>query len=107
MRRSAVAPNWWPQVRYVLPIIPRRLDVTRVYGAWLSHSAHGALFICDMQMVVDPTAEQVAEMTVLAAEAVTEFGMTPRLRCCRIRISVQVIRRARARCVGHCTVTQD
>ena len=30
-------------------------------------------------MVVDPTAEQVAEMTVLAAEAVSEFGITPKV----------------------------
>ena len=29
-------------------------------------------------MVVDPTAEQIAEMTVLAAEAVREFGITPK-----------------------------
>ena len=29
-------------------------------------------------MVVDPTAEQIAEMTVLAAEAVRQFGITPK-----------------------------
>ena len=29
-------------------------------------------------MVVDPTAEQIAEMTVLAAEAVGEFGIAPK-----------------------------
>lgn len=30
-------------------------------------------------MVVDPTAEQIAEMTMLAAEAVSEFGITPKV----------------------------
>ena len=39
---------------------------------------NGTLFICDTQMVVDPTAEQIAEMTLLAAEAVSEFGITPK-----------------------------
>jgi len=71
--------NWWRQVRYVLPIIPRRPDASRVYGLGCLILAHGPLFICDAQMVVDPTAEQVAEMTVLAAAAVSEFGITPKV----------------------------
>ncbi|HLY90887.1 MAG TPA: NADP-dependent malic enzyme [Acetobacteraceae bacterium] len=70
--------NWWRQVRYVLPIIPRRLGVSRIYGLGCLILPHGTLFICDTQMVVDPTAEQIAEMTVLAAEAVSEFGITPK-----------------------------
>ena len=70
--------NWWRQVRYVLPIIPRRPGVSRIYGLGCLILPHGTLFICDTQMVVDPTAEQIAEMTVLAAEAVSEFGITPK-----------------------------
>ncbi len=70
--------NWWRQVRYVLPIIPRREGVSRIYGLGCLILPHGTLFICDTQMVVDPTAEQIAEMTVLAAEAVSEFGITPK-----------------------------
>jgi malate dehydrogenase (oxaloacetate-decarboxylating)(NADP+) len=70
--------NWWRQVRYVLPIIPRRPDASRVYGLGCLILPHGTLFICDTQMVVDPTAEQIAEMTVLAAEAVREFGIMPK-----------------------------
>ena len=62
----------------MLPIIPRRPGVSRVYGLGCLILPHGALFICDTQMVVDPTAEQIAEMTVLAAEAVREFGITPK-----------------------------
>jgi malate dehydrogenase (oxaloacetate-decarboxylating)(NADP+) len=70
--------NWWRQVRYVLPIIPRRPGASRVYGLSCLILRHGTLFICDTQMVVDPTAEQIAEMTVLAAEAVAKFGITPK-----------------------------
>ena len=70
--------NWWRQVQYVLPIIPRRSGVSRVYGLSCLILQQGTLFICDTQMVVDPTAEQVAEMTVLAAEAVAKFGITPK-----------------------------
>ncbi|MEJ0016216.1 MAG: NADP-dependent malic enzyme [Acetobacteraceae bacterium] len=71
--------NWWRQVRYVLPIIPRRPGVSRVYGLGCLILQHGVLFICDTQMVVDPTAEQIAEMTLLAADAVAEFGMAPKV----------------------------
>jgi malate dehydrogenase (oxaloacetate-decarboxylating)(NADP+) len=71
--------NWWRQVQYVLPIIPRRPGVTRVYGLGCLILPQGTMFICDTQMVVDPTAEQIAEMTMLAAEAVSEFGITPKV----------------------------
>jgi len=37
------------------------------------------LFICDTHMVVDPTAEQITEMTLLAAEMVEDFGLTPKV----------------------------
>ena len=70
--------NWWRQVQYVLPIIPRRPGVSRVYGLGCLILPQGTLFICDTQMVVDPTSEQIAEMTMLAAEAVSEFGITPK-----------------------------
>jgi malate dehydrogenase (oxaloacetate-decarboxylating)(NADP+) len=36
------------------------------------------LFICDTYMVLDPTEEQIVEMTVLAAEAVRGFGIAPK-----------------------------
>ena len=35
------------------------------------------LFICDTYVNSDPTAEQIAEMTVLAAEEIRRFGITP------------------------------
>jgi malate dehydrogenase (oxaloacetate-decarboxylating)(NADP+) len=37
------------------------------------------VFICDTHMNLDPTAEQVAAMTLLAAEEVRRFGMTPKV----------------------------
>jgi malate dehydrogenase (oxaloacetate-decarboxylating)(NADP+) len=35
------------------------------------------LFICDTHVNIDPSAEQIAEITSLAAEAVRRFGITP------------------------------
>ncbi|HJS85970.1 MAG TPA: NADP-dependent malic enzyme [Acetobacteraceae bacterium] len=71
--------NWWRQIQYVLPIIPRRPDASRVYGLECLILQTGTFFLCDTQMVVDPTPEQIAEMTVLAAEAVAGFGITPKV----------------------------
>ncbi|MEM6901891.1 MAG: phosphate acyltransferase, partial [Pseudomonadota bacterium] len=42
-------------------------------------TASGTFFICDTQINEDPTAEQVAEMTIEAAEAVRQFGVTPKV----------------------------
>jgi malate dehydrogenase (oxaloacetate-decarboxylating)(NADP+) len=69
---------WWRQIQYILPIIPRRPDVSRVYGLSCVVLPNGTLFLCDTHMVLDPTAAQIAEMTLLAADAVRGFGITPK-----------------------------
>ncbi len=62
--------DWWRQIQYILPIIPRRPAASRVYALSALILPTGTLFLCDTHMVVDPTAEQITEMTLLAAEAV-------------------------------------
>ena len=37
------------------------------------------VFVCDTQVNYDPTAEQVAGMTILAAEEIRRFGLTPKV----------------------------
>ncbi len=69
---------WWQQVRYVLPVIPARKAANRVYALTALIQGNGALFFCDTHMVVDPSPEQICEMTLLAADAVREFGLVPR-----------------------------
>ena len=50
----------------------------RVYALSCLILPTGALFFCDTHLLVDPTAEQIAEMTLLAAAAVRGFGITPK-----------------------------
>ena len=69
---------WWRQIQYILPIIPRRPDVNRIFALSCLIIPSGVLFICDTFMVTDPTAEQITEMTLLAAEAVRGFGLSPK-----------------------------
>jgi len=71
--------DWWRQLRQVLPIIPRRPNVARNYAMSCLILPAASLFICDTHMVVDPTAEQITEMTLLAAEAVGQFGIAPKV----------------------------
>ncbi|OHT21749.1 NADP-dependent malic enzyme [Edaphosphingomonas haloaromaticamans] len=66
--------DWWQQMGWVLPIIPRQPGVSRAYAITGLILKNGTLFFCDTHMNVDPTAEQVAEMTRLAADAVRRFG---------------------------------
>ncbi|WP_404480570.1 NADP-dependent malic enzyme [Novosphingobium sp. BL-52-GroH] len=71
--------EYWGQVEHVLRIVDRTVPHGRVYALSGLILDAGALFITDTHMVPDPTAEQVAEMTVLAAAAVRRFGLEPRV----------------------------
>jgi malate dehydrogenase (oxaloacetate-decarboxylating)(NADP+) len=71
--------DWWRQFQYALPIIPRRPGVRRVYALTALIIQSGVLFFCDTHVNVDPTAEDIAEMTLLAAETVQRFGIAPKI----------------------------
>jgi malate dehydrogenase (oxaloacetate-decarboxylating)(NADP+) len=66
-------------LRYIDEVIGHRPGVN-VYAAMniLMLPKH-TLFICDTHVNLDPSAEQVAEMTLLAAEEVRRFGLTPKV----------------------------
>jgi malate dehydrogenase (oxaloacetate-decarboxylating)(NADP+) len=59
--------------------VGKRPDVGRVYAMTGVILPAGTLFFVDTHLLVDPTAEQVAEMTCLAAEQVRAFGVAPRV----------------------------
>ncbi len=71
--------DWWRQFKYALPLIPRRAGLSRVYALTALILQAGVLFFCDTHVNVDPTAEEVAEMTSLAAQTVHRFGIAPKV----------------------------
>ena len=71
--------DWWRHMTYLLPIIPKRPEVGRIYALSALIAGAGNIFVCDTHVNVDPTAEEIAEMTVLAAEAVRNFGVVPKV----------------------------
>jgi malate dehydrogenase (oxaloacetate-decarboxylating)(NADP+) len=71
--------DWSRQVQYVLPVLQLRAGVERVFAMSALILQAGVLFMADTHMVVDPSCEQIAEMTILAAEAVRDFGLVPKV----------------------------
>ena len=69
--------DWLRQYKQIAPIIPHT-GASRTYALSSLILPNGVLFFCDTHLTMDPTAEQVAEMTILAARAVRRFGLTPK-----------------------------
>jgi malate dehydrogenase (oxaloacetate-decarboxylating)(NADP+) len=65
-------------LHYVDQVIGRRPGVANYYAMNVLMLPKRTVFICDTYVNVDPTAEQIAEMTILAAEELRRFGMTPK-----------------------------
>jgi malate dehydrogenase (oxaloacetate-decarboxylating)(NADP+) len=66
-------------VKVITHIIGLRAGVHDLYTLSLLILPEGTFFICDSHVTPDPTAEEIVEMTLLAAEEVTAFGLTPKV----------------------------
>jgi malate dehydrogenase (oxaloacetate-decarboxylating)(NADP+) len=64
---------------YVTNVIGRRPNVNQFAAMNMLIMEKRTLFICDTYVNQEPTAEQIAEITILAAEAVQRFGIVPRI----------------------------
>jgi malate dehydrogenase (oxaloacetate-decarboxylating)(NADP+) len=71
--------QWMRQWELVRDIVPRRAGVSRAYALSALIIPAGTLFIADTHVTPEPTAEQLCEMTGLAAEAVRRFGVEPKI----------------------------
>ena len=71
--------------KYSVPVIPAMQCIgmaegnTRVAGLYMMITKRGPFFFADCTMNVDPTAEELVEITTLAANAVKQYGMIPRI----------------------------
>jgi malate dehydrogenase (oxaloacetate-decarboxylating)(NADP+) len=64
-------------LHYVDQVLGRKPGVNHYYAMNVLILPKRTIFICDTYVNFDPTAEQIAEMTVLAAEEIRRFGITP------------------------------
>ncbi|MDR2690128.1 MAG: NADP-dependent malic enzyme [Azoarcus sp.] len=65
--------------RHVEAVIGRRPDVRNCYTVNVLSLPGRTLFLADTNVNYEPSAEQIVEMTVLAAEEMQRFGLEPRV----------------------------
>ncbi len=63
---------------FVDKVIGRRPGVNNYYAMNVLLLPQQTVFICDTYVNLDPNAEQITEMTLLAAEEIRRFGITPK-----------------------------
>ncbi len=66
-------------LRYLCDIIGIREDVSDVSALILMILNTGTLFLTDTHVTVEPTAEEIAETSAMAANIVKRFGMVPKV----------------------------
>ena len=65
-------------LHYVDQVIGRRTGVDNYYAMNVLMLPQQTVFICDTYVNLDPTAEQITEMTLLAVEEIRRFGIVPK-----------------------------
>ena len=65
-------------LRYIDRVIGKRAGVKQYSAMNALLLPQGTVFISDTYVTFDPTAEQIAESTILAAEEIRRFGITPK-----------------------------
>ena len=66
-------------VQYVSDILGMRKGVTNLTAIQVLVAPSGTVFFADTNVNYDPTAQQVAETAILAAESVQRFGLVPKV----------------------------
>jgi malate dehydrogenase (oxaloacetate-decarboxylating)(NADP+) len=66
-------------LHYIDQVIGKRRGVDNYFAMNLLMLPSRTVFICDTYVNLDPTPEQLTEMTALAAEEIRRFGLTPKV----------------------------
>jgi malate dehydrogenase (oxaloacetate-decarboxylating)(NADP+) len=76
---SGLTRSYPDTIRPALQIIATRPGVSRVSGAYILILHDRLLFLADTTVNIDPTPEELAEITMLTVEFVRRFGIVPRV----------------------------
>jgi malate dehydrogenase (oxaloacetate-decarboxylating)(NADP+) len=66
-------------LEHVIDVIGKQEGVNTIAAIGALNTPEGAYFICDTNVNSDPSAEEIAEITMMAAEKVRIFGIRPRI----------------------------
>jgi malate dehydrogenase (oxaloacetate-decarboxylating)(NADP+) len=76
---SGLTRNYRDVVRPFIQTIGLQKEVTTIAGMYILITKRGPLFLADTTINVDPTAEQIAEITGQVAKLLRKFKVTPRI----------------------------
>jgi len=76
---SGLTRNYRDVVRPVIQTIGLEKDVKIVAGMYILNTKRGPLFLADTTLNIDPTAEEIAEITNNVAKTLRKFRITPRI----------------------------
>jgi malate dehydrogenase (oxaloacetate-decarboxylating)(NADP+) len=76
---SGLTKNYPDTIRPALQVIGTEEGVKKIAGMYLLLTKKGPLFMADTTVNFNPTAEELADITLLVAKAVQNFNLTPRI----------------------------
>lgn len=76
---SGLTKNYAEAIRPALQIIGTEEGVKKIAGMYLLLTKKGPLFLADTTVNFHPTAEQLADITMMVAKEVRNFNLTPRI----------------------------
>jgi len=77
-----VVGRYQKKLQYVTEVLGTRENCQTLGALSAMTNENGTWFVCDTHVNPDPTADQLAELTVMAAERVRMFGITPKVALC-------------------------
>ena len=76
---SGITRNYRATIKPALEVIGREEGVSKVAGMYIMRTKKGTLFLADTTINLDPTAEEIADMSIMIAKKVKQFRIKPRV----------------------------
>ncbi len=76
---SGITRNYRDVVRPALQVVGTQKDVSKIAGMYILQTKRGPLFLADTTINLNPTAEDIAEITSNVARTIRKFKVTPRI----------------------------
>jgi len=76
---SGITRNYRATVKPALEVIGKEEGVNNVVGMYIMRTKKGTLFLADTTINLDPTAGEIADMSIMIAKKVKQFRIKPRI----------------------------
>lgn len=76
---SGISRNYRSTIKPAIEVIGKEEGVNKVVGMYIMRTKKGTLFLADTTINANPTAEEIAEVSIMIAKRVKQFRIKPRL----------------------------